>query len=179
MWCLQPGIERFNCLTSYFYNMYGGGFNDGLAVKVYSCNKLELFWKSIESFCHKKRSIGADMTPVLHLINQESRSFFYSIKIKSIPLKISAKLIPSIGNPIFQWRDIKLSGKLLVVKSRKCDCFSRRKSIQFVRVFNMNTIIHVFFWRIKNFFCIGSLFLLHAITMLLILTFWLRKKAGL
>ena len=33
-----------------------------------------------------------------------------------------------------------------------------------------------FFWRIKDFFCMGSLFLLHAITMLLILIFGLRKS---
>ena len=87
MWCLKPGIERFNCQLSTTWQHVGGDFNNGLAVKVCSCNKFELFWKSIESFYHKKRSIDADMTPVLHLhlINQGSRSPFYLIKSQADP----------------------------------------------------------------------------------------------
>ena len=115
-----------------------------------------------------------------------SRSLFdqdqgFSQQLRTRKSRFNRKRKPNFSLVALQWRDIKLSGKLLVVKSRKCDCFSRRKSIQSDRVFmkssNMNTIIHVFFWRrIKDFFCIGSLFLLHGITMLLILTFGLRKK---
>ena len=56
----------------------------------------------------------------------ELPSFFLFDQNQNIP-----ELIRSNGNPIclsllrpaLQWRDIKLSGKLLVVKSRKCDCF--------------------------------------------------------
>ena len=72
----------------------------------------------------------------------QDQGFSQQLRIRKS--RFNKKRKPNFSLVALQWRDIKLSGKLLVVKSRKCDCFSRRKSIQFVRVFNMNTIIHVF-----------------------------------